>query len=69
MSAKTDEETAETQNTTGVTTEALEEKLKTEFEATHVEIQDMSGMLYCRKSFAAISSLIILYCRRLWPNV
>jgi len=59
MSAKTDEETTETQNISGVTPEALEEKLKTEFEATHVEIQDISGMLYYRKSFEVISSLII----------
>ena len=43
MSAKPDEETAETENATGVTPEALEEKLKRELEAIHVEIQDMSG--------------------------
>jgi len=43
MSTTKDEETTATQNATGVTSETLKDKLEKELEATHVEIQDLSG--------------------------
>ena len=43
MSASKDEEVTATQNATGVTPEILKDKLEKELEATHVEIQDLSG--------------------------
>jgi len=43
MSTNKDEETTATQNATSVTPEVLKNKLETELEATHVEIQDLSG--------------------------
>jgi hypothetical protein len=43
MSARTDEEATNAQNATGITPESLKEKLEKELEATHVEIQDISG--------------------------
>lgn len=45
MSTSNDEEATAAQNTTGVTSESLKNKLENELEATHVEIQDMSGSL------------------------
>ena len=43
MSTSKDEEATATENATGVTPEMLKEKLEKELEATHVEIQDLSG--------------------------
>jgi hypothetical protein len=43
MSTSKDEEVTATQNATGVTPEILKDKLEKELEATHVEIQDLSG--------------------------
>jgi stress-induced morphogen len=43
MSTSKDEEFTATQNATGVTAEILKDKLEKELEATHVEIQDLSG--------------------------
>ena len=43
MSARTDEEAAATQATSGVTPESIETKLKDSLGATHVEIADLSG--------------------------
>lgn len=43
MSTSKDEETMAAQNATGVTPEVLKDKLEKELEATHVEIQDLSG--------------------------
>jgi hypothetical protein len=45
MSARTDAEATEIQNITGVTAETLKAKLEEQLQATHVEIEDMSGML------------------------
>lgn len=43
MSARTDEEAANVQATSGVTMEGLEKKLKEGLSATYVEIEDLSG--------------------------
>jgi hypothetical protein len=43
MSARTDTEAAVVQATSGVTMEGLKKKLEEQLEATHVEIEDMSG--------------------------
>jgi hypothetical protein len=43
MSARTDEEAANVQATSGVTMEGLEKKLKEGLGATYVEIEDLSG--------------------------
>lgn len=45
MSARTDTEAATTQATTGVTPESLRQTLITQLDATHVDIEDMSGKL------------------------
>lgn len=50
MSARTDEEATNVQNATGVTPDSLKEKLEKELEATHVEIQDMSGNTHAAPS-------------------
>lgn len=57
----------ETENATGITPELLKEKLESQLEATHVEIQDMSG-----KNFLWDSSdlkRLMVCCRRLRSNV
>lgn len=43
MSARTDAEAAETQNATGITPEMIRSKLEEKLEASHVDIEDMSG--------------------------
>ena len=44
MSARTDDEAARNAANSGVTPEAIRQKLETNLGATHVEIEDMSGM-------------------------
>lgn len=44
MSARTDEEAAQVQATSGVTPESIEKKLKESLGAVYVEIADLSGM-------------------------
>jgi hypothetical protein len=44
MSARTDEEAAQVQATSGVTPESIEKKLKEGLGAVYVEIADLSGM-------------------------
>lgn len=44
MSARTDDEAARNAASSGVTPEAIRQKLETNLGATHVEIEDMSGM-------------------------
>ena len=44
MSAQTDAEAAEVQSSTGVTPDTLSETLKVKLDASHVDIQDLSGM-------------------------
>jgi len=51
MSARTDAEATEIQNITGVTAETLKAKLEEQLQATHVEIEDMSGG--CGQMYAA----------------
>lgn len=46
MSARTDEEAANAQATSGVTMEGLKKKLEQGLGATYVEIEDLSGMWY-----------------------
>lgn len=45
MSARTDEEAASVQASSGVTPESIEKKLREGLGAVHVEIADLSGML------------------------
>jgi hypothetical protein len=45
MSARTDQEAAQVQATSGVTPESIEKKLKEGLSAVYVEIADLSGML------------------------
>lgn len=45
MSARTDDEAARNAANSGVTPEAIKQKLVENLGATHVEIEDMSGML------------------------
>jgi hypothetical protein len=45
MSARTDDEAARNAASSGVTPEAIKQKLVENLGATHVEIEDMSGML------------------------
>lgn len=47
MSARTDDEAARNAASSGVTPEAIKQKLAANLGATHVEIEDMSGTLYC----------------------
>lgn len=67
MSERMEEEATENKNATGVTSESLKEKLVKELEATHVEIEDMSGVI--------VFSISIFGCscsfeyRRLRPDV
>lgn len=44
MSARTDTEAAQTAANSGITPEAIKQKLTEGLGATHVEIEDMSGM-------------------------
>jgi hypothetical protein len=44
MSASADTEAAEVQASSGVTPETLKEKLIEQLGATHVEVEDMSGI-------------------------
>lgn len=44
MSARTDDEAAQVQATSGVTPESIEKKLKESLGAEYVEIADLSGM-------------------------
>ena len=46
MSARTDDEAARNAANSGVTPEAIKQKLEANLGATHVEIEDLSGM-YC----------------------
>lgn len=48
MSARTDDEAARNAATSGVTPEAIKQKLESNLGATHVEIEDMSGTYVCR---------------------
>jgi hypothetical protein len=43
MSARTDTEAAPAQADTGVTVQKLKRKIEEQLDATHVEIEDMSG--------------------------
>ena len=43
--ARTDTEARENQNQTGITVDTLRKTLLDELQATHVEIEDMSGIL------------------------
>lgn len=43
MSARTDVEATETQNSTGITPDTLSQTLKSKLDAAHVEISDLSG--------------------------
>lgn len=43
MSARTDDEAAANQNTSGVTPETIRATLKEKLEAQHVDIADLSG--------------------------
>ncbi|XPS74422.1 hypothetical protein M3J09_006541 [Ascochyta lentis] len=52
MSARTDDEAARNAASSGVTPDALKQKLQTSLGATHVEIEDMSGG--CGQMFEAI---------------
>ncbi|KAJ4992632.1 BolA-like protein [Stagonosporopsis vannaccii] len=52
MSARTDDEAARNAASSGVTPEAIRQKLETNLGATHVEIEDMSGG--CGQMFEAI---------------
>ncbi|KAK3649987.1 hypothetical protein LTR56_006574 [Elasticomyces elasticus] len=52
MSARTDVEAQETQATTGVTPNTLGATLKEKLEASHVDIQDLSGG--CGQMFEAV---------------
>ncbi|KAK5725663.1 hypothetical protein LTR15_003853 [Elasticomyces elasticus] len=52
MSARTDVEAQETQATTGVTPDTLGATLKEKLEASHVDIQDLSGG--CGQMFEAV---------------
>ncbi|KAK1050721.1 hypothetical protein LTR74_016974 [Friedmanniomyces endolithicus] len=52
MSARTDHEAEKTQATTGVTPSTLSATLKHKLEASHVDIQDLSGG--CGQMFEAI---------------
>lgn len=45
MSARTDTEAAQVAATSGVTIDGLKKKLEEKLEATHVEIEDMSGKM------------------------
>jgi len=51
MAANTDSEATAVQNNSGVTIESLTAKLEKELQATHVEIEDMSGG--CGQMFSA----------------
>jgi hypothetical protein len=44
MSARTDDEAAQVQASSGVTPESIEKKLKEDLGAVYVEIADLSGM-------------------------
>ena len=44
MSARSDAEAEQVQSETGVTTDKIKTKLTEQLEATHVEIEDMSGL-------------------------
>ncbi|TKA83122.1 hypothetical protein B0A55_00901 [Friedmanniomyces simplex] len=52
MSARTDTEAQETQAATGITPSTLSTIIKTKLEASHVDIQDLSGG--CGQMFEAI---------------
>lgn len=52
MAAPTDTAAAETANTSGITTDTLTSTLKSKLDASHVEIEDMSGG--CGQAFSAI---------------
>jgi hypothetical protein len=43
MSARTDTEATQNQLSSGITADSLGEALKTRLEASHVDIQDLSG--------------------------
>ena len=45
MSARTDDEAARNAATSGVTPDVIKQKLEQSLGATHVEIEDLSGML------------------------
>jgi stress-induced morphogen len=45
MSARTDEEAAQVQASSGITPESLSTTLKSKLEASHVDISDLSGTL------------------------
>lgn len=49
MSARTDVEAEQMQNSSGVTPQSLEATLREKLEASHVEIVDMSGRLHERE--------------------
>ncbi|KAM0705004.1 hypothetical protein Q7P35_007791 [Cladosporium inversicolor] len=52
MSAQTDTEATQNQLSSGITADSLGEALKTRLEASHVDIQDLSGG--CGQMFEAI---------------
>jgi hypothetical protein len=51
MSARTDDEAARNAASSGVTPDAIKQKLEQNLGATHVEIEDMSGMLAIRQEY------------------
>ncbi|KAJ9623925.1 hypothetical protein H2203_005371 [Taxawa tesnikishii (nom. ined.)] len=52
MSARTDVEASQTQASTGITPDTLKSTLSTKLEATHVDIEDLSGG--CGQMFEAV---------------
>ena len=49
MSARTDQEAVDTQMSTGITPDTLGATLKEKLEAIHVDISDLSGMIYANR--------------------
>lgn len=60
MSARTDDEAARNAASSGVTPEAIKQKLLANLGATHVEIEDLSGMLPVSNS-PAFSGLLLRF--------
>lgn len=53
--------------TSGVMPDAIKEKLVEQLGATHVHIEDLSGILFM--TLLRICSFTNVHCRRLWTNV
>jgi hypothetical protein len=72
MSARTDSEAAEVQASSGVTAETLKTKITEQLEATHVEVEDLSGkdsLVPCKIvsqiSFADVIQAAVAKCTKL----